>query len=164
MVARKSAVKSVVIYNLVHLIGTVAAFLLAALLVPFLFPVSEDIRFICFSVVGICFFLGVFLFYLPAIAHGALKKRKFHCLHRVSLALRWSFHKILVFYRLHRVSLLLSIAVEILARFVEGNTFYFAFLVLGNYISPLSASFLDVGRAIADNIFFFIPTKWEAEN
>lgn len=156
-ISRKRAIKSVVIYNIVHLIGTVGAFLLAALLIPFLFPVTENIRWICFTLVGICLLLTLFLFTAPRWAHGALKKRRFQRLRKVSLHLRWSFHKIQFFYRNHRAALLFSVTLEIFARFVEGITFYYAYRILQQPISALSAAFLDVGRALADNVFFFIP-------
>lgn len=156
-IERKSAIKSVVIYNIVHLIGTVGAFLLAAILIPFLFPVNHDVRLICFILVGVCLFLVVLLLTLPQFAHALLKKKSFQKLRAVSLSLRWSFHKIHVFYRRRHLALILAILLEIAARFLEGLTFYYAFILLGEPISALSAAFLDVGRALADNVFFFIP-------
>ena len=156
-IERKSAIKSVVIYNIVHLIGTVGAFLLAALLIPFLFSVNHDVKVICFILVGVCILLASLLLTLPKFAHSLLKKKSFRKLRSMSLSLRWSFHKINVFYGTHQLALLAAILLEVTARFLEGFTFYYAFILLGEPISALSAAFLDLGRALADNVFFFIP-------
>ena len=46
---------------------------------------------------------------------------------------------------------------EIAARFIEGATFYVAFRSLAQPVPALECGLLDVGRALVDNLFFFIP-------
>lgn len=153
----RAATKSVVIYNIVHLIGTVSAFLLTALFIPLFFSVTNEIKWGLFLFIIITLFILLILFFFPAFARRTLKKKIFLRIRSLSLWLRWSFHKIQLFYRNQKQALLFAIFLEISARFLEGITFYYAFFLLNEPISITSAAFLDVGRALIDNLFFFIP-------
>lgn len=155
--SRRAAIRSVVIYNLVHLIGTVAAFLIAVVLIPILYPVSPELRLGCHVLVIVFLIMTVGLYYLPHMAHRLLKKKIFRKIRAVSYWLRWSFFKIKTYFRTHKIPVSLGVLFEILGRFAEGFTFYYAFHILERPISALSAGFLDIGRALLDNALFFIP-------
>ena len=52
---------------------------------------------------------------------------------------------------------LFSLSFDICARFLEGLTFYFGFILIKHPVGLLSSSLLDIGRTMGDTIFFFIP-------
>jgi hypothetical protein len=160
-IPRKAALASVVLYNLVHILGTLIAFILGAALILALFPVSHTIR-MAFSAVGLLAFLLLFgIYFLPYFSLRAGRRRqagrKPSFFQKASFWLRWSFSRMRIFGRLHPWRFWSAVGVETIVRFVEGITFYVAFRALAAPISVLQASLLDVGRALLDNAFFFIP-------
>ena len=62
-----------------------------------------------------------------------------------------------IFSRLHPMRHWLAVACEVAARFVEGTTFYVAFRAMHESVPALTCGLLDVGRALMDNLFFFVP-------
>jgi hypothetical protein len=158
LVSRKAALKSVVLYNLVHALGTLLAFLIGTSLILFLFPVAETIRIAFLSLFLVFFVLFLVAYLLPRLNIGGKKKPKAKNLFwKIGFWIRWGLAKIRGFSRVHPHRFWLSILVEALARFLEGFTFYVAFRAVGDPLSPLHCALLDVGRALMDNIFFFIP-------
>jgi hypothetical protein len=63
----------------------------------------------------------------------------------------------LKFYKNNPRVFFLSLFFDIIARFIEGLSFYFGFYLIKHPISLLSSSLLDVGRTFVDTIFFFVP-------
>lgn len=158
LVSRKTAIKSAVLYNIVHSLGTLIAFLLGASIILFHFPVSAEIR---IGFVSLIFVLTVLIFlayFLPRLRIGRRRKptRK-SLLWKIGFWIRWGMAKIHVFTKVHPWRFWAAVGVETVARFVEGLTFYVAFRALGDTIPPFYCALLDIGRALMDNIFFFIP-------
>lgn len=154
----KAAIRSVILYNLVHILGTLVAFLLGAFLILFYFPVSPQIRLGFLVLMGVFSALFLLLYWLPSyrVARSrGRKKRNFFM--KFSFWIRWAFSKVRVFSRGHPGRFWAAVFFETLARFVEGATFYVAFRALGDPLPVLYCALLDVGRALMDNIFFFIP-------
>lgn len=156
-VGRRLAIKSVILYNLVHLMGTIGAIVLASLMIPFLFSVKPEVRLGCFLVASICIVLFLLLSYSPVWGKALLRGKKSGRLRRILLWLHWAFRETAMFHQKHRTRLYGGIVFEIAARFVEGATFYLAFYLMDRPISLLTSMFLDIGRTLVDNLFFFIP-------
>ena len=155
---RKQATKSMILYNLVHALGTLGSFFFASLALLLLYPVPG------FARTGLLLFLFssplliMALYGLPHFARRFLGRKS----HRNKLVLagfwvHWSFSKIRIFSRKYPTRMWIAVAVEIVARFVEGGTFYVAFRALGQAQPLIPCALLDVGRALLDNIFFFVP-------
>ncbi len=153
----KNALRSVVIYNMVHLVGTVLAFLAAALLIPPIFRPGHTVELLCYGAVALFFVILALLLWLPKLTHGFLRKHKFNRLRAASLWTRWSFRQVTKFYTTQRTAFSSAVLLEVLARFIEGFTFYVAFRIVGQPLTFLSSAFLEVGRALFDNLFFFVP-------
>lgn len=160
-IPRKAAIESAVIYNLAHILGTLLAFVIGAVVILCVYPVDETIHysFIGIGIAAFALLLGVY--YLPQFAGHKRRRRKpgvkpsFFA--KARFYLRWSFSKMRMFSRRYPARFYAAVLVETLVRFVEGITFYVAFKSMRAPVSVLSASLLDVGRALLDNAFFFIP-------
>jgi hypothetical protein len=158
MVDLKSAARSMVLYNIVHLLGTLGSFFLASLLLLLFFPVSPSLHsaLITFLVIS-----PLLIFALYSLPH--FTKRMFgrngsrNRLVVVGFWIRWGFSKIRIFSRRHAARFWIAVLLEVLARFVEGSTFYVSFRALGHRASPFTCALLDEGRALLDTIFFFVP-------
>jgi Lysylphosphatidylglycerol synthase TM region len=159
---RKPALQSVVLYNLVHVLGTLGAFFFGSLALLLFFPVSKGLRvgFLALLVLSplilLALYFGPHYARLPRARRRAQKgpRSKFM---KAGFWLRWSLSKIRIFSGRHPLRFWAAVTVEIAARFVEGLTFYFAFLAMGHAAPAFTCALLDVGRALMDNIFFFIP-------
>lgn len=156
-IGRKAAVESAVLYNLVHILGTLVAFITGAALLLFLYPVTETIRFAFLGVIGITTALLLMVYFLPHAGKilGRSRNRGFTA--KLRFWLRWAFAKMRMFSRRYPARFWTAVGLEVIVRFVEGVTFYVAFLALGEHVGAVEAALLDVGRALADNVFFFIP-------
>lgn len=158
LVSRKAAIKSTVLYNLIHTLGTLLAFLIGTSIILFAFPVSASFRIGFLALLGVFTALFLLAYFLPQLKVGGRRKPlEKTLLWKIGFWIRWAMAKIRVFRRAHPWRFWIGIFVETLARFVEGFTFYVAFRALGDAVSPFQAALLDVGRALMDNIFFFIP-------
>lgn len=155
---RKQAIESTVLYNLVHMYGTLAAFVFGAAALMLIYPVPSAYRTGFFSLIFVVGALLAILYAAPRLLKRRKRGKKTPTfLNKVSFWLRWSGAKIRIFSRQHPGRFWSAVLMEIVARFVEGVTFYIAFSAMGDPISVLEASLLDVGRALMDNVFFFIP-------
>ncbi len=154
----KAAARSTVLYNIVHTLGTLCSFFLCSLLLLLFFPVSKGLHVGLVTLVVISPLLMFGLYLLPHLARpkrGRNAKRN-----RIVIAgfwLRWGMSKIRIFSGRYPARFWAAVGLEVLARFVEGATFYIAFLALHHPVSLLFCGLLDVGRALIDNLFFFIP-------
>ena len=153
----KAAARSMVLYNIVHTLGTLLAFFVGALAILIFFPVSDGIRKGFLALMVATPLLAAALFYLPHLARGRGRSAKRNRLVATGFWLLWGFSKIRIFSRRYPARFWAAVLLEVAARFVEGLTFYVAFLALGEPASLFVSALLDVGRALVDNVFFFIP-------
>jgi uncharacterized protein (TIRG00374 family) len=157
-VPRKIAIRSVVLYNLVHLLGTIIAFVFGAFIILFYFPVSSSIRLGFIGLIVFFSLLFVITYFLPKFRLRAKRtpgKKGFFL--KMGFWIRWAFSRVRMFSKAHPGKFWAGVFLETLARFVEGLTFYVAFHALNDPVPALYCALLDVGRALMDNIFFFIP-------
>lgn len=155
--SQKASLKSVVIYNLVHVFGTVTAFIVGASIILWLYPVPSGFRIGFISLIVICCAFLVFLYKLPKLPRKSKRKAQSPWLKKSAYWLKWTLSKIRIFNKKNAGRFWLAVASSFIARFVEGLTFYIAFIALNHPIPMMQAALLDVGRAILDNLFFFIP-------
>lgn len=153
----KAATRSTVLFNIVHTLGTLLAFFFGALLILLLFPVAPAIHQGFLALLVITPLLTAGLFFLPHLVRGRGRSAHRNKLVVAGFWLRWGFSKIRMFSRRYPARFWGAVLLEVAARFVEGLTFYVAFLALGEPASALVSALLDVGRALVDNVFFFIP-------
>jgi hypothetical protein len=161
-IPRKAALESAILYNLVHILGTLLAFILAGVIILAAYPVSDTIHYAFLGVMAAATVLLLVIYYLPFLTRGRSRQRrrrggKIGFMPKARYWLRWSFSRMRLFSRRYPARFWSAVGVEIVVRFVEGLTFYVAFRALGAPISALAASLLDVGRALLDNALFFIP-------
>lgn len=155
---RKDAARSMVLYNIVHTLGTLLAFFFGTLALLLFFPVSKGFHAGFTALLVTAPLLAAGLFFLPRLVSRTGRRRATRS--KLVLAgfwVRWAFSKIRIFSRRYPARFWSAVIFEIVARFVEGLTFYVALLALGQPASALVSALLDVGRALVDNIFFFIP-------
>ncbi|MCO5142389.1 MAG: flippase-like domain-containing protein [Oligoflexia bacterium] len=154
-ISPKQAIKSVVIYNIAHLIGTILSFILGSLLILAFYPVPDSFFYGIISLIFISISLIALILLLPKIAPK--NSLKHYGWYPIVIKVRWAISRTNVFMKDYRLRFLCAVFLETIARFVEGLTFYIAFIALGEKIDIFSALLLDVGRALLDNLFFFIP-------
>lgn len=155
---RLEAARSVVLYNLVHTMGTLFSFFLGAVLLLTLFELSPGLRSGLIVLLFAAPLLGFGLLLLPRLRHlfGSRRRPRGRLL-VVAFWLRWALRKCEAFSRRHPARFWAAVGLEVAARFVEGATFYVGFLALGTVVPALTCALLDVGRALVDNVFFFVP-------
>lgn len=154
----KAAARSMVLYNIVHTLGTLASFFFASLAIVSFYGPSKGLRGALSAFLLISPLLTTGLFFLPHVA----KRYWGRSAHRNRLVVagfwvRWGFSKIRLFSRRYPARFWAAVLLEVVARFIEGLTFYVAFRALGDTVAPAASGLLDVGRALLDNLFFFIP-------
>jgi hypothetical protein len=154
----KRAAQSVVLYNIVHSVGTLLSFFIGAAILLLVYPISATLNTGLIVLLLLAPLLAASLLLLPYLAgRMPFRPSKKSRVYKLSFWMRWSFSKIRVSARRHPARIALAIFLETLARFVEGVTFYVAFLALGHFVPLFACALLDVGRSLIDNAFFFIP-------
>lgn len=164
---REKAIKSTIIYNVVHIFGTLLAIIIGAISAPMIFFFSSSANRICWviSFVGIIVLLSLFSlpyfwsYFLRKSTLGIYKNNiKWKRILRLSVvSLCWSVKKTEHYFCAYTLRSVMAVFLEIVARFVEGVTFYFIFLFLNRPLSWQQSVFLEVGRTLVDNILFFVP-------
>ncbi len=157
MLGRRAAIKSVVVYNLVHLLGTVASFIVAAGCIPYLFWLPAEVKFGCFIIAVLCSFIFMAIAVSPKFAKRWAMRTDVGGLQRLIRWLRWSMWETARFCQRYPLRFAVAVVLEVVARFVEGLTCYLAFQLIQMPIPLLTALFVDVGRTLIDTLFFFIP-------
>lgn len=154
----KASARSMVLFNIAHAMGTLFSFFLAALIMLVFYPVSQGFH-LAFVAMVFATPLAMFgLYFLPSLVKRVLgRSAKRNRLVVAGFWIRWAFSKIRIFSRRYPARFWGAVCFEMLARFVEGLTFYVSFRALGISVSAAACALLDVGRALADNMFFFIP-------
>lgn len=161
-IPRKAALESAILYNLVHILGTLLAFVIGAILILALYPVSDVVRYSFLGVMAAATILLLAIYFLPRFTRrrrrsARVRGEKIPFMSKARFWLRWSFSRMRMFSRRYPGRFWAAVGVEIVVRFVEGLTFYVAFHALGAPVSIVATSLLDVGRALLDNALFFIP-------
>ena len=82
---------------------------------------------------------------------------RFRSIRLIIVNVKFTSRVIIYFYKKNKVSFYFSLFLDVLARFVEGLTFYFGFLIAKHHVSFLNSSLIEIGRTFVDTIFFFIP-------
>lgn len=138
---KSEAIHSTVIYNVVHLYGTILSMVIAAvyLVLNNLLDISR------FSEIHMVFFvlLLAVLFILPFFLSRFIKNKQYQ--------------NFVLFFLKNKVRALFGVLIECIARFVEGITFYFAFLIIEKPIQLIPSLLLEVARTFIDTVFFFVP-------
>ncbi len=155
--SRKEAARSMVIYNIVHILATLLAFFLGALAILLFFEISEGIKASFLALLLVLPLLVSLIYFLPHLLKRFGRSARRNKLVYAGFWVRWAFSKIRIFSSREPLRFWLAVFFEVLARFVEGLIFYVAFRALKAPVPLLVCSLLDVGRALMDNIFFFIP-------
>jgi hypothetical protein len=154
-ISNKKAIQSTVNYNIIHLVATMLSFIVAALVLTLFYHVPEKIIYYSWGLIASCLVL-VYLFYKMIMSNlNSFVRRK---IFRISfINSKIAMRRLIYFYKSNPSRFLLSIFFDTVARFVEGLTFYFGFMIIKHPVSILTASFLDVARTFVDTLFFFIP-------
>jgi hypothetical protein len=154
----KAAARSTVLYNIVHILGTLSSFLLASILFLLFFPVSKGFH---AGFVGLLVILPLLIFGLYLLPRFVSRKRgpvkNKNRLVKAGFWLRWGMAKVRIFTLRSPGRFWAAVGMELAARFAEGTTFYVAFRALRQPVPLAACGLLDIGRALSDNIFFFIP-------
>lgn len=155
---RKEAITSTINYNIIHLLSTVLSFIIGAFFLMAFYPISS--KGFLFSMVLILFFCFAFFMSATLVKQKIKKSNSGFGHHYIRLAYINLFvikKRLMNFYVKYPRAFLLSLFFDTSARFIEGLTFYFGFQLIKKPITLFSAAFLDIGRTLADTIFFFIP-------
>jgi hypothetical protein len=158
LVGQDRALRSVIIYNMIHLLGTLTAFVIAAMLIPLVFDLPSIQRSLCFTVAGIGVLGLMLMLKLPSV--GGSRTSAAEESGRMARAIQWlrqSLAEVASFYRDFTLRTFVAALLETAARFFEGLTFFVAFLFLKKPIALGVAALLDVGRTLLDTVFFFVP-------
>lgn len=155
LIDRPKAIASTLVYNIVHLYATILTFMLTSILIPALFNIPHHYH--------LYFYLFFFLCLITLLSSGMMIKSfnkmtfKMRGLKNFLIKTRWSLRQANYSYKRNKIKITFALCCEVLARFIEGITFYYAFYIINHPIALSSAFFLEVGRTLVDTLFFFIP-------
>ena len=155
---KQDAIKSTINYNIIHLLSTVLSFIIGAIILCSLYQLPAVMKYACYG------FILIFLCIIYIISKAMQARFNFFVKYYRWQKLRTTvvnskviMRRLTRFYKKHPKIFFLSIFFDTIARFIEGLTFFFGFMIIKHPISLLSASILDVARTLVDTIFFFIP-------
>lgn len=156
--SRRDAVASTINYNVIHLLATGISFIVCALLLIFFYSLPEVTFYWAIAFV-VLFPLMIYVGY--RIFHSTLiysfRKLQFRFVKVFVINYKIGMRRLLFFYQENPKAFFLSLLIDLAARFIEGVTFYFGFLLIQHPVSLFSSAILDVGRTFVDTVFFFIP-------
>lgn len=155
---RSEALASTINYNIIHLVATAFSFIVCAFLLVFFYDLTAVVLYCALAFGGLCFFLiyGSYKFLHSSFLHS-FKHFRFRIIKMIVINMKIGLRRIHYFYKKKPEAFIFSLLADLVARFIEGLTFYFGFSLIKHPISFLSASIIDVGRTFIDTIFFFIP-------
>jgi uncharacterized membrane protein YbhN (UPF0104 family) len=160
-VSGKEALKAVALVNLTQSMGTLTAFSLGLVLAPFIFDLRPEVKYWAFYGMGLALFLNALLWRAvmkkPHSRRAPKRPPTGPWWRSIRHWTRWTIHQIRKQTLHYRARFFLSVGFAALARLSEGIAFFAIFWALGYPITMLDAVALDIGRGIADNLFFFIP-------
>ncbi len=153
IVSSRKALQSTILYNVVHLYSTLLAIVVTALIVPFLFEVPVHFRKVLWGGATAVILVVFSLHYFEKL----LRPVTFSFLRSGILKVKWSLRQLRHYYKKNKNYVLLALLFDGGARFVEGITYYLAFLLISKPTSFLVCAFLETTRTFVDTLFFFVP-------
>ncbi|MDD4972735.1 MAG: hypothetical protein PHY93_00210 [Bacteriovorax sp.] len=155
---QREALASTINYNIIHLLATGISFIVTSLLLVVFYQMPREIRY-SLLIFALLFSLSLYSGFLLMRVKSVYvsKNYRYRFVRTTIVNLKLAFRRILNFYKNKPKAFLLSLFFDVVARFIEGLSFYFGFYLIKHPISFLSSSLLDVGRTFVDTIFFFIP-------
>lgn len=155
---RSEALASTINYNIIHLVATAFSFIICAFFLVLFYDLTAEVLYYALAFGGLCFLLtyGSYQFLHSRFLHS-FKQFRFRIIKTIVINVKVGLRRIVYFYKKKPEAFVFSLLVDLVARFIEGLTFYFGFSLIKHPISFLSASIIDVGRTFVDTIFFFIP-------
>ncbi len=155
--SKKEAINSTITYNIIHLLATALSFVIGASILILFFPISREASLFLYCLI-------LFLLSLFGVGYFIVQKRwailtniRQKTFRKILVNLYLIKKRLLDFCEKYPKAFLSSLFFDTLARFIEGLTFYFGFLLIQKPIGFLTASCMDIARTLADTIFFFIP-------
>jgi hypothetical protein len=156
--SKSDALTSTVNYNIIHLFATGVSFVVTSIILVLFYQMPNEVR---YYLLGFAFVFSISLYLLIWILRAKFVYIAFTFRYRivrvVIVNIKVAFRRLLKFYKKSPGVFFSSLFFDVMARFIEGLTFYFGFYLIKHQISFLSSSLLDVGRTFVDNIFFFVP-------
>lgn len=161
----RKALQSTFVYNLVHALAIVVSWIILALVLLCFYSAPAGIRYVETAIVLLGLALLALIFRFPKgpkrLLRRALSKRgrsrNILWLRKALIGLRWISRETVSHFRRHPRRVAGALALEVAARYVEGLTFYCAFLLISRPVSFVNCALLDVGRMFVDTVCFFIP-------
>jgi len=154
----RSAIRSMMLFNLAQAMGTSMVFTLGASLAPFFFSLSEHTTKVTFGAALISVTVNVIaLYWILRSPDGRKAPSKGRSLRGMWHWLRWISHQLRKYTRRHPWRFFGAVALSSTARISEGVIFFAIFLALDTPLTLLESVAVDIGRGIADNVFFFVP-------
>jgi len=157
LIPGKAAVRAVVFFNLTQTLGTLLAFGLGGLAAPFFFSLSNLLWGFCALAVGVSIVANLLVYFWVKRSGRKTPRSRGKKFRSFRHWLHWTAHQTKKFYRTSPLAFKQSVALCTSARFAEAAVLYAAFACLGEPLSFLEATTLEIGRGIADNLFFFMP-------
>jgi hypothetical protein len=156
--SKKDAINSTINYNIIHLLSTVLSFVIAAIILNVFYTVPAVVSYYSIGFIAACFSLVYLVFRLVRADYTYIENVfRWHFFRVIVINSKLVIKRLIHFYKKHPKDFFLSLFFDTLARFIEGMTFYFGFLLIKHPVSALTASFLDIARTFVDTLFFFIP-------
>ncbi|MFA6237735.1 MAG: lysylphosphatidylglycerol synthase domain-containing protein [Bacteriovorax sp.] len=155
---KADALASTINYNIIHLLATAVSFIICSIVLIVFYPMNSV--FIYATGLLAFFFVCILILGFKAMKSTFVTNSKRHHVRAIRLFmvnLQIGMRRLIFFYNKNSKAFVLSLTIDLVARLVEGITFYFGFKMINHPISLLSASLLDVGRTFIDTLFFFIP-------
>lgn len=154
----RSSLRSMMLFNLAQAMGTSVVFTLGAALAPLVFNLAENTRRITIGAALISVTVNVIALYWILKPPGTRRQpTKGRSLRAIAHWLRWISHQLRKYARTYPKRFFGAVALSSLARISEGLIFFVIFASLGTPLTILESVAVDIGRGIADNVFFFVP-------
>lgn len=159
---KNDALRSTINYNIVHALSTLLSLIFFSFLIPVIYDVKQPIFFYLIGS-SITLFLSIIVFASLSFSKTHSSESIFSELlmrktvRIVMISVKKTIRRLHFHYRKSPSKFILAIFIDTMARFIEGLTFYLAFLFIQQKIPFLTAIMLDVGRTFIDTFFFFIP-------
>lgn len=155
---RREALASTINYNIIHLLATGISFVATSLLLVIFYHIPNEVRLYLLGF-AVIFTLSLYLGFRVMRTKFVYKfiTSRYRVVRVVIVNMKLSVRRLLKFYKKNPEIFFLSLFFDVIARFIEGLTFYFGFYLIKHSITFLSSSLLDVGRTFVDSIFFFVP-------
>jgi uncharacterized protein (TIRG00374 family) len=162
-----NSVSSVILYRMIHILGSFFFWLTGAVVVAILLPLSSELKISLFAVSFVLIILILFFFsrhkkgIFKAVLN-LLSKIKF--LNKIYLKLLKREKTLLIIddqikdlYLNRKSAFYLALFSEYIGRIIASLEFYFILIAIGLNSTIIQAFFINVGSSIIMNVLFFIP-------